>query len=133
MNRNEYQREWRRKNPDKAKEIYKRSNKKQFEKLNKWIYNWPKKLYNRAKINALRYNREFNIKLEDIIITEYCPILNIKLDMDHKWYKPSLDRIDNSKGYIKENIVVISYRANWLKSSATKEELKLLSDFYNKG
>lgn len=44
----------------------------------------------------------------------------------------SLDRIDNTKGYTKDNCVVISYKANRLKSDSTFEELKLIKEFYTK-
>jgi len=43
-----------------------------------------------------------------------------------------LDRIDNSKGYIKNNIVVISRYANELKKNATIDDLQKLVDFYKK-
>jgi hypothetical protein len=40
---------------------------------------------------------------------------------------PTLDRIDNSKGYIVGNVWVISMRANRLKSDATVDELMMLA------
>jgi hypothetical protein len=36
------------------------------------------------------------------------------------------DRKDNARGYVKDNVRVISWRANRLKSDATLEELRLL-------
>ena len=39
---------------------------------------------------------------------------------------PSLDRLDNNKGYTKENISVISYKANRIKNDASFEEIEKL-------
>ena len=39
---------------------------------------------------------------------------------------PALDRIEPNKGYIKDNVVWISYRANTIKNNLTLEEMKLL-------
>jgi hypothetical protein len=36
---------------------------------------------------------------------------------------PSIDRFDNSKGYVKGNVWIISDRANRLKSNLSKEDL----------
>ena len=44
----------------------------------------------------------------------------------------SVDRIDNSKGYHKDNVVVVSFKANTMKSSATLKELYQVADFYYK-
>lgn len=45
----------------------------------------------------------------------------------HMFNSPSLDRIDNTKGYFKDNIRIISFKANWLKGSATHQELMFLA------
>lgn len=83
-------------------------------------------LLTQAKIRARKANLDFNIDITDIVIPTHCPILNIPLLLDAKGTKkfsPSLDRIDNSKGYVKGNVRVISYFANHMKADATEEIL----------
>lgn len=83
-----------------------------------------------SKFMAKRRGIYFNLKYSDFEIPEYCPILGIKLkytsesggnDPAHA----SLDRIDNSKGYIKGNVIVVSRLANAMKNEATFNQLKL--------
>ena len=86
---------------------------------------------NRARINGL----ECAITKDDIEIPETCPVLGIPLfarvgagrsNRDQVENSPSLDRIDNSKGYVPSNIAVISMRANMIKNNATLAELKAI-------
>ena len=42
----------------------------------------------------------------------------------------SFDRIDNSRGYTKDNVVVVSSRANVIKNVANVKELYQVADFY---
>lgn len=83
-----------------------------------------------AKRRASVKEIEFDIEISDIDIPEFCPILGLKLDFfngkEDKDTSPSLDRKDNSKGYIKSNVRIISHRANRLKSNATIEDLEAL-------
>jgi len=69
----------------------------------------------------------FNLGIEDIVIPEVCPYLDLKLSTDPADHKKSnyatIDRIDSSKGYVKGNIQVISLKANSMKSSSTEEQL----------
>jgi len=101
----------------------------------KWRTNHPEQnLWTRSRNRAKTKNIEFAIKIEDIIIPEVCPILGIKLGPTSTSSEnaPSLDRIDSSKGYIKENIQVISKRANTLKNNGTIEEFeKILTHLKN--
>ena len=65
-----------------------------------------------------------------------CPVFGTKFSFGkgHNWkYKQnsmSVDRIDNNKGYNKDNIVIVSFKANAMKSSATLKELYQVADFY---
>jgi hypothetical protein len=98
---------------------------------------WDKKnpikaMLQRARRRARDMNIEFNLTAKDIVIPDICPALGIKLlrgnsDQDSS---PSLDRIDNDKGYVVGNIVVVSFRANRMKSNSTVGELKRLVEFY---
>ena len=65
------------------------------------------------------------------MIPESCPILGIPLFMGtrHNPNSPSLDRVDNTLGYVKGNVQVISYRANALKKDASIKELKGLANW----
>lgn len=97
------------------------------EKRRERINNVQRYLWQRAKQRAIKYNLDFNIEQSDIIVPKICPILEVPLEWGKKGnyeYSPSLDRIDNNKGYIKGNIMVISKKANTMKNSASIQELK---------
>lgn len=83
-----------------------------------------------SKFMAKRRGIYFNLTYQDFEIPEYCPILGIKLKYMYEGNgndpaHASLDRIDNSKGYIKGNVIVVSRLANAMKNEATFEQLKL--------
>ena len=83
---------------------------------------------NRSKENKL----EFNIEKSDIEIPLVCPVLNIPIKIDNKKLSldsPTLDRIDNTKGYVKGNICVISWKANKIKSYGSLEDRKKLVEY----
>ena len=85
-----------------------------------------------ARNRAKKKGTEFTIEEKDIKIPKLCPVFNKPLQKEFRPnggqlgaypYAASLDRIDNSKGYIKGNIQVLSMKANSMKSNATPEEL----------
>lgn len=75
-------------------------------------------IWKAAKARAKKNNLQFNIDESDIIIPEYCPVLGIKIEKsigNSTDNSPTLDKIIPELGYIKNNICVISWRANILK------------------
>lgn len=86
-------------------------------------------MWQATKLRAKKKGLEFSITIEDILMPDLCPLLGLKLsfsDFGLRYNSPSLDRKDSSKGYTKDNIWVISSRANILKNDAKLEELDLL-------
>jgi len=83
-----------------------------------------------VKYSAKRRGLDFNLDFSDIELPKYCPVLNIKLDYhtDSQGFNhATIDRIDNNKGYIKGNIIVMSRLANCMKNEASFDQLKLFS------
>lgn len=93
-------------------------------------------LYYSAKYRAKKYNIPFNLKISDIKIPLFCPILGIPLVLNNNKSfcdnSPTLDKIIPELGYISENIRVISWRANHLKNDISFYELeKIIKDYQN--
>ena len=68
-----------------------------------------------ARTRSKRKNIKFDIEESDIVIPEVCPVLGIPLILfgpPNSPHLPSIDRIDNNKGYEKNNIAIISFKAN---------------------
>lgn len=89
------------------------------------------KMWNGARGHAKKLKLECSITPADIHIPEKCPLLGILLDKKAPLRAdsvPSLDRIDNSIGYIPENIWVISWKANRIKHACTVAELKMIAE-----
>lgn len=86
-----------------------------------------------ARAHAQNKGLDIDITVENITIPAKCPVLGIPLfftEGKRTRNTPTLDRIDNSKGYTRGNVVVVSWRANDLKKDATLQELQRISQFY---
>lgn len=82
-----------------------------------------------AMVRAKRKGIPFDIELDDIVIPSHCPLLGIELSMNnttHGHDSPSLDRIIPELGYVKGNVMVISYKANTMKNDSLFEEFERL-------
>jgi len=79
-------------------------------------------LIKHAKARAAKKGLDFDLSIDDIELPEVCPILKIPFDKNTVRYAYSLDRMDPSKGYTKDNVWVISQIANAMKWDSTSEE-----------
>ena len=90
---------------------------------------YKRQILKRSRLRAERMGVEFNLEKEDIVIPSVCPIFGIPLFIGHKCSSdnsPSIDRIDNTKGYTPDNIWIISSKANRMKTTSSLEELEIL-------
>ena len=110
-------------------EYVKKRNAKDRERVHSNELSYRKSMLRSAKARALKFNLDFNIDLDDIVLPKVCPLLNIPLSINssNKDYSYSLDKIDPKKGYVKGNVWVISFRANKIKNDASLSELELLT------
>jgi hypothetical protein len=94
-----------------------------------------KTLYNRLKRSAQKRNIEFTLSITDLYDLSFpitCPVLGMPMTFNRGRPQDnsySVDRIDSSIGYTIDNIRVISFRANRLKSDATQSEITKLADY----
>ena len=84
-----------------------------------------------VKKRAKQKGIEFNLNVEDIPeIPLVCPVLGIEIKANKISApldsSPSLDRINPNLGYIKDNVRIISNRANRIKADATIGEVELI-------
>jgi len=84
-----------------------------------------------SRRSAKRRGIPFHLPIYNTTLTipDTCPVLGIPLYkvrgiMGGGPNSPTIDRIDNTKGYIEGNVRIISKRANSLKSNGTLEELE---------
>lgn len=91
-----------------------------------------KSIMDRARKNSKKGGYEFNLNKSDIVIPTHCPYLGFELSYNKKDGKLdhyfSIDRIDSTKGYVKDNIQIISRLANTMKNNATIDQLITFSN-----
>jgi hypothetical protein len=114
----------------KARAKYHADPSRQRKASDKWIAsNLDKVRLKQAESRARRRGLEFNLTAEDIVIPDTCPVLGIPMVRQVGrpgvfTNSPTLDRIDNSRGYVKGNVWIISGRANSMKNCADPETLR---------
>ena len=97
----------------------------------KYKRNPRKYLWDTAKVRAKKNGTPFTITVDDIPNTKICPItyryMNV-LENDSE-DGMSLDRIDNTKGYVPGNVWIISRKANRLKSDGDIKMFKRILEY----
>ena len=95
-----------------------------------------KQLYHAAKARAKRKNLDFDLTVEDVLEMYpkkgCCPVFGFKFEWGTRQERdksPSIDRIDSTKGYVKDNCQIISWKANRIKCNFTLEDLQTVVDF----
>lgn len=95
-----------------------------------------KALYNQLKASAKKRAIEFDLTILDLMDLTFpvtCPIFGMPLAFNRGRVQDdsySIDRINSSRGYVPGNLIVISQKANRLKSNSTIEELMLIVEYY---
>lgn len=116
---------------DKKKYLIRAEQQKSLQKKNR--VNDPQSyIFKQVKSRSKRLGLDFNLEKEDIVIPEVCPILLIPLVVGNSKIcdnSPSLDRIDNTKGYVKGNVQVISFKANRCKSNLSLDEIRRMYEY----
>lgn len=95
--------------------------------------------YRRGMLNRARQATKRGVpcnleSIEDIPYVTHCPVFGVELVVGTKQhnFSPSLDKIRPELGYVKGNIIVVSFLANRIKSDATPEQIMAVAKFYKK-
>ena len=100
-------------------------------------YYIKKVILNKAKRRSKQKNIEFNLTLADLIKIKNntCPILGCEIlyksGVDYK-RSASLDRIDPNKGYVPDNVKIVSFEGNALKNKNNIDSIIALVEYYKK-
>lgn len=110
------QKEWHKRNRQKQlKKMRERYHKK--KKLHQSYYKTPKGKFSQYTSNAKRRKLKFGLTFEQFkeLIEGNCVYCG-------NGNNNGIDRIDNSKGYVKGNVVTCCANCNWFKQEATQKE-----------
>lgn len=91
----------------------------------------------RAAKKGFPFDDTIDVDFMISIAPTHCPILGIKLERmsrteSNRQASPSVDRLDPSKGYTRDNIIVVSYLANTIRTNATSDQIIKVGQFYQR-
>lgn len=98
-----------------------------------WFHSWANQIKNRAKNRGIPCDIDADYLIS--IYTDTCPIYGVPFvrkanRRDNAPYTPTVDRIVPHLGYVKGNLIIISRRANNIKSDASWQEMIQVAEFY---
>ena len=89
----------------------------------------------RAKRRAQDLGLPFDLMKDDLPLATHCPVFGFAFEPGRGKpcdTTPTLDRIIPKLGYVKGNVIIVSFKANLIKSSATPDEILKVAKFYRK-
>ena len=132
----EYMKEYYQKNKERLTEYqkeYDKSRAKPTTEVYRYFGERASKLKIKSRKNKILYDLDGKY-LQSIYPEDgKCPALNVemKAGYDSDWrLSPSVDRIDPSGGYVRGNVIWVSWLANCIKTSATPEQIITVGEFY---
>ena len=96
---------------------------------------WASSTFQNARKRALRKGVPFSITRQDLLdaLTDKCPVFGTVFDFIGAGRitpeSPSLDRARPELGYVRDNIAIISMKANAIKQNATWEQVRAVADW----
>jgi hypothetical protein len=130
----ERKREWRKANPDGEKKAREKLKADKVAKTGRGIHSQKVAMLNAARQRAIKDGLPFNLTIEDLHIPDRCPVLGLELllggGIAERDQAPSLDKVIPALGYTKNNVIVVSVRANRAKNNLAIHELQALASFY---
>ena len=94
-----------------------------------------------ARARAKKFGIEFSITEAELLMDgeapKFCPVFGVELNYlkgNRKVHdnSASLDRIDNTIGYVPGNVVVVCWRANAIKRDATLKEIQQIAVYMHR-
>ena len=96
------------------------------------LYDSQREKFRNKRSNAIRSGHQWEVAFGDLEWPKNCPILGITINYfseNRVEESPSFDRINNNVGYVKDNVHVISWRANRIKNDGTSNEHRKIADY----
>ena len=133
---NKRQREWAKANPDKRKAISRRAYENNKEVHLQAARDWRKRNHARVLLAQCKRSKDCSLTLEDVermLLAGVCSVTGLQLTLDFKGvsrrnpWAPSIDRLDNSRGYHPDNVRLVCCAFNIMRSDFSDDVVRTLA------